>query len=128
MRLLYKIWLDHRGRAFGDGPARLLDGVEEWGSLRKAATVGSSVRSASGSDMAQCPSSSGSAAAIEAFDVALKSYSLSTAASYGVTLYHPSTSTKYVYASCPAPGLPAPDVDAGPLSNRSAASVRCPHE
>lgn len=37
MRLLYKIWLDHRGRAFGDGPARLLDGVEEWGSLRKAA-------------------------------------------------------------------------------------------
>ncbi len=37
MRLLYKIWLDYRGRAFGDGPARLLDGVEEWGSLRKAA-------------------------------------------------------------------------------------------
>jgi molybdate transport system regulatory protein len=37
MRLLYKIWLDYRGRAFGDGPARLLGGVEEWGSLRKAA-------------------------------------------------------------------------------------------
>lgn len=37
MRLMYKIWLDYRGRAFGDGPARLLDGVEEWGSLRKAA-------------------------------------------------------------------------------------------
>ena len=37
MRLNYKIWLDHRGRAFGDGPARLLDGVEQWGSLRKAA-------------------------------------------------------------------------------------------
>ncbi|OFW61168.1 MAG: hypothetical protein A2133_10665 [Actinobacteria bacterium RBG_16_64_13] len=34
---MYKIWLDYRGRAFGDGPARLLDGVEEWGSLRKAA-------------------------------------------------------------------------------------------
>jgi len=37
MRLMYKIWLDYRGRAFGDGPARLLDGVQEWGSLRKAA-------------------------------------------------------------------------------------------
>jgi molybdate transport system regulatory protein len=36
MRLMYKIWLDYRGRAFGDGPARLLNGVEEWGSLRKA--------------------------------------------------------------------------------------------
>ncbi len=37
MRLMYKIWLDYRGRAFGDGPARLLDGVEQSGSLRKAA-------------------------------------------------------------------------------------------
>jgi len=37
MKLAYKLWLDHRGRAFGDGPARLLDGVEEAGSLRKAA-------------------------------------------------------------------------------------------
>lgn len=37
MQLSYKIWLDHRGRAFGDGPARLLDGVEQWGSLRRAA-------------------------------------------------------------------------------------------
>ncbi|MCE5252914.1 MAG: LysR family transcriptional regulator [Actinomycetia bacterium] len=37
MRLKYKLWLDYRGRAFGDGPARLLDGVEQWGSLRKAA-------------------------------------------------------------------------------------------
>jgi molybdate transport system regulatory protein len=36
--LEYKIWLDYRGRAFGDGPARLLDGVERAGSLRKAAT------------------------------------------------------------------------------------------
>jgi molybdate transport repressor ModE-like protein len=34
---MYKIWLDYRGRAFGDGPARLLSGVEQWGSLRKAA-------------------------------------------------------------------------------------------
>lgn len=37
MRLMYKIWLDYRGRAFGDGPARLLTGVEHSGSLRKAA-------------------------------------------------------------------------------------------
>ena len=37
MRLMYKLWLDYGGRAFGDGPARLLNGVEEWGSLRKAA-------------------------------------------------------------------------------------------
>jgi len=37
LRLSYKIWLEYRGRAFGDGPARLLDGVEQWGSLRKAA-------------------------------------------------------------------------------------------
>lgn len=37
MRLEYKIWLDYEGRVFGYGPARLLDGVEEWGSLRKAA-------------------------------------------------------------------------------------------
>lgn len=37
MRLMYKIWLDYRGRAFGDGPARLLTGVEQTGSLRKAA-------------------------------------------------------------------------------------------
>ena len=33
----YKLWLDYRGRAFGDGPARLLAGVEQYGSLRKAA-------------------------------------------------------------------------------------------
>jgi molybdate transport system regulatory protein len=37
VRLMYKIWLDYRGRAFGDGPARLLGGVEQWGSLRRAA-------------------------------------------------------------------------------------------
>ena len=37
MRLSYKLWLDCRGRAFGDGPARLLEGVEQAGSLRKAA-------------------------------------------------------------------------------------------
>jgi len=37
VRLRYKIWLDYRGRAFGDGPARLLNGVERSGSLSKAA-------------------------------------------------------------------------------------------
>jgi molybdate transport system regulatory protein len=38
MKLSYKLWLDYRrGRAFGDGPARLMDGVEKAGSLRKAA-------------------------------------------------------------------------------------------
>ena len=31
------MWLEYRGRAFGDGPARLLDGVERTGSLRRAA-------------------------------------------------------------------------------------------
>jgi molybdate transport system regulatory protein len=37
MRLKHKVWLDFNGRAFGDGPARLLDGVRQSGSLRKAA-------------------------------------------------------------------------------------------
>ena len=37
MQLKYKLWLDYRGRAFGDGPARLLAGVDQSGSLRKAA-------------------------------------------------------------------------------------------
>ncbi len=37
MKLSYKMWLDHNGRAFGYGPAHLLEGVEHWGSLRKAA-------------------------------------------------------------------------------------------
>ena len=37
MRLKHKVWLDFQGRAFGDGPARLLDGVQQSGSLRKAA-------------------------------------------------------------------------------------------
>jgi molybdate transport system regulatory protein len=38
VRLAYKIWLEYRGRAFGEGPARLLDGVERTGSLKKAAS------------------------------------------------------------------------------------------
>lgn len=37
MRLKHKVWLEFNGRAFGDGPARLLGGVERTGSLRKAA-------------------------------------------------------------------------------------------
>jgi len=37
VKLSYKLWLDCRGRAFGDGPARLLEGVQREGSLRKAA-------------------------------------------------------------------------------------------
>ncbi|MBC7293649.1 MAG: LysR family transcriptional regulator [Thermoleophilia bacterium] len=37
MRLAYKLWLEYRGRAFGEGPARLLEGVQRTGSLRKAA-------------------------------------------------------------------------------------------
>lgn len=37
MRIRHKVWLDFGGRAFGDGPARLLAGVQKTGSLRKAA-------------------------------------------------------------------------------------------
>ncbi len=33
-----KIWLENEnGRVFGDGPARILDNIEKFGSLRKAA-------------------------------------------------------------------------------------------
>ena len=38
MRLAYKIWIDAEGdKTFGPGPARLLRGVRQTGSLRKAA-------------------------------------------------------------------------------------------
>ncbi|OPY61778.1 MAG: DNA-binding transcriptional regulator ModE [Syntrophorhabdaceae bacterium PtaU1.Bin034] len=37
MRIAYKIWLDNDGKAFGEGPYRLLKGVERTGSLRQAA-------------------------------------------------------------------------------------------
>ena len=37
MRLLHKMWLDNRGKAFGNGPCELLLRVEKTGSLRKAA-------------------------------------------------------------------------------------------
>jgi molybdate transport system regulatory protein len=38
MRLAYKVWLDSDGKAFGDGPYRLLRLVEQTGSLHKAAS------------------------------------------------------------------------------------------
>ena len=37
MRIAYRIWLDNDGKAFGEGPYRLLKGIEKTGSLRQAA-------------------------------------------------------------------------------------------
>lgn len=37
MKLLYKIWLDNHGKAFGDGPYELLKWVEKTKSLHRAA-------------------------------------------------------------------------------------------
>ncbi len=37
MKIGYKIWLDHHGKAFGDGPYELLKRVEETHSLHRAA-------------------------------------------------------------------------------------------
>ena len=37
MRVVYKIWLDNNGIAFGKGPYRLLLGIKKTGSLRQAA-------------------------------------------------------------------------------------------
>ncbi len=37
MRIAYKVWLDNNGKAFGEGPYRLLRNVERTGSLWKAA-------------------------------------------------------------------------------------------
>ncbi len=37
MRLAYRLWLESNGRAFGEGPAALLDLVRTEGSLSKAA-------------------------------------------------------------------------------------------
>ena len=46
-RLRFKLWLDSGGKAFGDGPFTLLSGVEQTGSLRKAAaTMGMSYNKA----------------------------------------------------------------------------------
>jgi len=38
MRMIYKIWLDQNGKAFGEGPYHLLTGIGRTGSLRKAAS------------------------------------------------------------------------------------------
>jgi len=38
MRIAYRLWLDAGGRAFGEGPAALLDLVRTEGSLSKAAS------------------------------------------------------------------------------------------
>jgi len=37
MKVMYKVWLDCDGKAFGEGPDRLLQRVETTGSLHKAA-------------------------------------------------------------------------------------------
>jgi molybdate transport system regulatory protein len=37
MKLAYRVWLDNRGKAFGEGPYRLLKLVEKTGSLHQAA-------------------------------------------------------------------------------------------
>jgi molybdate transport system regulatory protein len=39
MRLAYRLWLESDGRAFGEGPAALLDLVRTEGSLSKAAAA-----------------------------------------------------------------------------------------
>ena len=38
MRIAYRLWLESNGRAFGEGPAALLDLVRTEGSLSKAAS------------------------------------------------------------------------------------------
>ncbi|NLG66360.1 MAG: LysR family transcriptional regulator, partial [Actinobacteria bacterium] len=37
LRPVFKVWLDRDGKAFGEGPQRLLEGVDRTGSLRQAA-------------------------------------------------------------------------------------------
>lgn len=37
MKVVYKIWLDNDGKAFGEGPFRLLKLIEKTGSMNKAA-------------------------------------------------------------------------------------------
>jgi molybdate transport system regulatory protein len=37
MKIMYKVWLDCDGKAFGEGPDKLLQRVEASGSLHKAA-------------------------------------------------------------------------------------------
>ena len=38
IRVVYKVWLDRGGKAFGDGPCDLLKGIEQTGSLHQAAS------------------------------------------------------------------------------------------
>jgi len=37
MKIVYKIWLDNKGKAFGEGPCELLKRVEQTSSLHQAA-------------------------------------------------------------------------------------------
>jgi len=37
MKVVYKIWFENEGKAFGDGPYLLLKGIEKTGSLHQAA-------------------------------------------------------------------------------------------
>ncbi len=37
MKVAYRVWLDNNGKVFGEGPYRLLKGVEKLGSLHQAA-------------------------------------------------------------------------------------------
>jgi len=37
MRIAYKVWLDNNGKAFGEGPYRVLKQIEKTGSLHQAA-------------------------------------------------------------------------------------------
>jgi molybdate transport system regulatory protein len=38
MKVTYKVWLDNDGKAFGEGPYRLLKLIEKTGSINKAAS------------------------------------------------------------------------------------------
>ncbi|HOJ42944.1 MAG TPA: LysR family transcriptional regulator [Syntrophorhabdaceae bacterium] len=47
MKVVYKVWIDNNGKAFGEGPYRLLKLIEKTGSLHKAAfEMGMSYRKA----------------------------------------------------------------------------------
>ena len=47
MKLCYKIWLDNDGKAFGEGPYRLLKGIQKTGSLSQTTNeIGISYRKA----------------------------------------------------------------------------------
>jgi molybdate transport system regulatory protein len=47
MRVAYRVWIEHNGKAFGEGPYRLLRLIEREGSISKAASsMGLSYRKA----------------------------------------------------------------------------------